>query len=78
MIELIETKNISQTNNLIKAAGVWVAHQLGLKKYEGGKKRDPLEKTYWRRYKAAEKGHQHSRKGKEKGKLVYAKTVRLN
>ena len=25
VIELIETKNITQTNNLIKAAGVWVA-----------------------------------------------------
>ena len=37
VIELIDTKNITQTNNLIKAAGVWVADQLGLKKYEGGK-----------------------------------------
>ena len=45
MIELIETKNITQTNNLIKAAGVWVADQLGLKKYEGGKKKDP----WWKR-----------------------------
>ena len=43
-IELIETKNITQTNNLIKAAGVWVADQLGLKKYEGGKKKDPWSK----------------------------------
>ena len=33
VIELIGTKNITQTNNLIKAAGVWVADQLGLKKY---------------------------------------------
>ena len=41
VIELIETKNITQTNNLIKAAGVWVAEQLGFKKYEGGKKKDP-------------------------------------
>ena len=41
MIELIETKNITQTNNLIKAAGVWVADQLSLKKCEGGKKKDP-------------------------------------
>ena len=41
VIELIETKNITQTNNLIKAAGVWVADQLGLKKHEGGKKKDP-------------------------------------
>ena len=45
VIELIETKNISQTNNLIKAASVWVADQLGLKKYEGGKKKDP----WWKR-----------------------------
>ena len=44
MVELIETKNITQTNNLIKAAGAWVADQLGLKKYEGGKK-DP----WWKR-----------------------------
>ena len=43
--ELIETKNITQSNNSIKAAGVWVAHQLGLKKYEGGKKKDP----WWKR-----------------------------
>ena len=27
VIELIGTKNITQTNNLIKAAGVWVADQ---------------------------------------------------
>ena len=36
VIELIETKNIIQTNNLIKVEGVWVADQLGLKKYDGG------------------------------------------
>ena len=45
VIELIETKNITQTNNLIKATGVWVADQLGLKKYEGGKKNYP----WWKR-----------------------------
>ena len=39
--ELIERKNITQTNNLIKVSGVWIADQLGLKKYEGGKKKDP-------------------------------------
>ena len=44
VIELIETKNIAQTNNLIKAGGVWVADKLGLKKYEGGKKKDPWRK----------------------------------
>ena len=45
VIELIKTKNITQTNNLIKAAGVLVADQLGLKKSEGGKKKDP----WWKR-----------------------------
>ena len=45
VIGLVETKNITQTNNLIKAAGVWVANQLGLKKYEGGKKKNP----WWKR-----------------------------
>ena len=44
VIDLIETKNISQTNNLIKAASIWVADQLGLKKYEGEKKNDPWRK----------------------------------
>ena len=41
VIELSETKNITQTNNLIKAAGLRVADQLGLKKYEGRKGKDP-------------------------------------
>ena len=41
VIAWIETKNITQTNNLIKAAGVWVADQVGLKRYEDGKKKNP-------------------------------------
>ena len=41
MTELIQIKNINQTNNLIRAARVWITDQLGLKKYEGGKKKDP-------------------------------------
>ena len=41
VIELIETK----TNNLIKAAGVWLADQLGFKRYESWKKKDP----WWKR-----------------------------
>ena len=45
VIELIETKNITQTNNLIKAAGVGLADQSGLKKYEDWKKKDP----WWKR-----------------------------
>ena len=46
VIELIETKTIIQKNNLIKAAGVWLADQLRLKKYEDGKKKDPR----WKRH----------------------------
>ena len=46
VIELIETKNMTQTNNLIKAAGIWVADELGLKKYEGGKRKD----IRWKRH----------------------------
>ena len=45
VIELVETKNITQTNNLIKAASVWVADRLGLKQYKGGRKKDP----WWKR-----------------------------
>ena len=46
MIGLIETKNITQTNNLIEAAVVLVVGQLGLKKYDGEKKKDPWCKRY--------------------------------
>ena len=42
---MIETKNITQTNSLIKAAGVWVADQLALRKYEGRKRKNP----WWKR-----------------------------
>ena len=42
---MIEAKNITQTNKLIKAVGVWVADRLGLKKYEGGRKKGP----WWKR-----------------------------
>ena len=45
VIEFIETKNITQANNLIKAPGVWVADQLDFKKSDGGKKKDP----WWKR-----------------------------
>ena len=43
MIELTETKNITQTIILIEAASIWVANELGLKKYEG---RSMVERTY--------------------------------
>ena len=34
----VETTNITQTNNLIKAASVWVADQIGLKPFKGNNK----------------------------------------
>ena len=37
-------KDITQTNNIIKAAVVCIADQLGLKKHEVGKRKDPWSK----------------------------------
>ena len=45
VIRHIETKDITETNELIKAATVWVAEQLGLKKTEFRAKKDP----WWKR-----------------------------
>ncbi|XP_047488218.1 uncharacterized protein LOC125038695 [Penaeus chinensis] len=45
VIRHIETKNITETNELIRAATVWVAEQLGLKKPEFRAKKDP----WWKR-----------------------------
>ena len=42
--ELIETKNITQTNNLIKAAGVGLADQSGLKSMKTGRRKIHGEK----------------------------------
>ena len=44
-IKHLVTADITQTNNLIKAAGLWVAKQLGLKTVKKGKKQDP----WWKR-----------------------------
>ena len=41
VIRHIETKNITETKELIRAATVWVAEQLGLKKTEFRAKKDP-------------------------------------
>ena len=38
-LSILKAKNITETNDLIKAASVWVAEQIGLKK------RDYREKT---------------------------------
>ena len=40
-IKHLVTVDITQTNNLIKAASLWVAKQLGLKFVKKGKKQDP-------------------------------------
>ena len=44
-IKHLVTADITQTNNLIKAASLWVAKQLGLKAVKKGKKQDP----WWKR-----------------------------
>ena len=38
-IKYFKSKNITEMNDLIKAANVWVAEQIGLKKETIGKKR---------------------------------------
>ena len=40
-IKYLKSKSITETNNLIRAASVWVAEQLGLKKTEHRKKNEP-------------------------------------
>ena len=44
VIRHIETKNITETKELIRAATVWVAEQLGFKKTEFRAKKDPWGK----------------------------------
>ena len=44
-IKYLKSKSITETNNLIRAASVWVAEQLGLKKAEHKKKNEP----WWKR-----------------------------
>ena len=41
VVKFMKTSNITQTNDLIRAAGVWVAEQLGLKKLTYRKKNEP-------------------------------------
>ena len=43
-LKYLESKSITETNNLIVAASVWVAEQLGLKKVEHRKKYEPFWK----------------------------------
>ena len=38
VIKYFKSKNITETNDLIKAASVWVAEQIGLKKTDYRKK----------------------------------------
>ena len=40
-IKHLKSKSITETNNLIRAASVWVAEQIGLKKMDHRKKNEP-------------------------------------
>jgi len=44
-IRHVATRDISESNNLIKAASIWVARQFGLKRAIRGKKVEP----WWKR-----------------------------
>ena len=44
-IKYVATRDITESNNLIKVAGIWVSRQLGLKKPMRGKKVEP----WWKR-----------------------------
>ena len=78
MIELNEINNIIQTNNIIKAAGVWVADQLGLKMYEGGKKKDPWKKDVLKKIQSSLIKDMNILERVKKDKLVQAKRVILS
>ena len=78
VIELIETKSITETNNLVKAAGVWVADQLGLKMYEGGKKKDPWKKDVLKKIQSSLIKDMNILERVKKDKLVHAKRVILS
>ena len=43
-IKYLKSKSITATNNLIRAASVWVAERIGLKKAEHRKKNEPRRK----------------------------------
>ena len=44
-MKFVKTKNITETNKLINAASVWVADQMGLKKFEICRRKEP----WWKR-----------------------------
>ena len=41
LVKFVKTKNITETKKLINAASVWVVDQLGLKKFEIGRRKEP-------------------------------------
>ena len=45
VMKFVKTKNITETNKLINAASVWVADQMGLKKFEICRRKEP----WWKR-----------------------------
>ena len=40
-VKYLDSNSITETNNLVVAASVWVAEQIGLKKIEYRKKNEP-------------------------------------
>ena len=43
-LSILKAKSITETNDLIKAASVWVAEQIGLKKRDYREKKKPRQK----------------------------------
>ena len=77
VLQFVKTSNITQTNDLIKAAGIWVAEQLGLKKFTIREKYVPrwkrrIEgdiKRLRREVNFMERGQRGKLEAKKKGKL---------
>ena len=45
VVNFVKTKNITETNKLLNAASVWVVDQMGLKRFEINRKKEP----WWKR-----------------------------
>ena len=53
-LSIVKPKSITETNDLIKAAIVWVAEQIGSKKTDYKEKTNLNGNAEWRRYKETE------------------------
>ena len=67
VIELIETNNITQTKESYQSCRCLGSRSIRSQKvWRREEERSMVEKTYWRKYKAAVKGYQYSGKGKKR------------